>query len=74
LDGGHKFTVSVGFQDVAAGTSLNNFSDQLIRKMHCQNNDFRPWAKLANLARGFYSIEFGHSDVHHYYVRRKPFG
>jgi hypothetical protein len=70
----HKFAVSIGFHDVATGTSLNNVSDQLIRKMHRQNDDFSLREKLANLARRFDSIQFGHSDVHDNYVRLELLG
>jgi hypothetical protein len=48
---------------VALGTSLNNVSDQLIRKMHRQNDDFGLRETLANFARRFDSVQFGRSDV-----------
>jgi hypothetical protein len=59
---------------LVARLCLDNVVDQLVRKMHCENDDFCARKKFANLAGGFEPVQFGHSDVHNYYVRLELLG
>src|ERR1700730_4068846 len=56
LDSSDQITVSVGFHDVGAHASLDDFANQLVGKMKRKDQDFRFWKTLANLSSSFQSI------------------